>query len=37
MGVSYQEMLETPLKVVMRDMSYQEVEAKVEKHLNNKK
>jgi hypothetical protein len=36
MGVSYQEMLDTPLEVIMDDLSYSEVEQKVEKHLSKK-
>jgi hypothetical protein len=37
MGVSYNEMLETPIEVVMRDLSFRDVEVRVENHLSKPK
>jgi hypothetical protein len=37
MGVSYNEMLETPIQIVMRDLSFRDVEVRVENHLNKPK
>lgn len=37
MGQSYEQYLATPFEVVMRDLSFQQVEVKVEKHLSKPK
>lgn len=37
MGVSYDEMLTTPIEIVMRDLSFRDVEIRVENHLNKPK
>lgn len=36
MGISWQDALDTPLQVVVRDLNFREIELKVEKHFNEK-